>query len=179
MWRRGSMPHTMSGKPWRSGYDVAQICLNGHIINDYAKSRPDHNTKYCAGCGVGTITNCLNCNKNIRGALNMSGAVSVGFAIHVPRYCRDCGEPYPWTQSKIESFRNLVDLLSLDQDAKTILSDGIMSIISDTPQTEVVCAKFAKIIPKLKSQKPAIVSILSKIVTDHAKELLKEFGVGL
>lgn len=159
------------------GYDVAQICLNGHIVNEQSEGSPDSNTKYCADCGAETITNCLNCRGKIRGAPH--SIYSFGFTSPAPGYCRDCGKPYPWTQSKIESFQNLVDSLSLHQDEKTILSDGITSIISDTPKTEVVCAKFAKIIPKLKSQKPAIISILSKIATDHVKDLLKESGVGL
>lgn len=157
-------------------YDVAQICLNGHVINTRSEGSPDHNTKHCADCGEKTITSCRDCGGKIRGAL--SGVYNLG-SDPAPGYCTECGKPYPWTQSKIEAFQDLVDLSSLNQDSKTILLDGIIYVIRDTPKTEAVCAKFAKIIPKLKPQESSIISILSNMATDHAKKILEEFGVGL
>jgi hypothetical protein len=47
-------------------YDVAQICLNGHVINDSVKKYPQHNKKFCDKCGVATINNCPNCNTEIQ-----------------------------------------------------------------------------------------------------------------
>ena len=48
-------------------YDIAQICINGHVINSMSKSHPEHNKKFCDKCGAPTITNCPKCNTPIRG----------------------------------------------------------------------------------------------------------------
>ncbi|MFL6485360.1 MAG: DUF2321 domain-containing protein [Nitrososphaera sp.] len=50
-----------------TAYDVAQICENGHVANDSAKGKPEHNQKYCEICGKPTITKCPNCKTPIRG----------------------------------------------------------------------------------------------------------------
>lgn len=75
-------------------------------------------------------------------------------------------------QRKIEAFQELVDSSSLNKDNKTVLLDGITDITRDTPRTEVVCAKFSRIISKLKQREPQLISMLSNIATDRAKELL-------
>ena len=46
-------------------YDVAQICLNGHVINAYAKSEPNRNQKFCDECGASTMMQCEQCNTDI------------------------------------------------------------------------------------------------------------------
>ena len=158
-------------------YDVAQVCLGGHIINAYSTSRPDYNTKYCADCGESTITTCRECDAGIPGAPYPTGRelLSVDYTALPPKsYCEACGKPYPWTQSKIESFQELVDLSSLNKNNKTVLRDNITDIIRDTPRTEVACVKFVKILSKLKKQEPQLISKLASIATKHAKDLLIE-----
>lgn len=152
------------------GYDVAQVCLNGHVINARSEGYPEKNAKFCPDCGEGTITTCQDCSKKIRG--EPTDVFSIGFTFPAPNYCRECGKPYPWTQRKIEAFRELVDVLSLNKDYKTVMLDGITDIVRDTPRTEVVCVKFSRIISKLKQQEPQLISMLSNIATDRAKELL-------
>ena len=171
------LSNTECKHPWRmrsGGYDVAQVCLNGHVINARSESSPEDNTKYCADCGERTITSCQDCGEKIRGESTAPAFFATGYTDPAPSYCIECGKPYPWTQSKIEAFRELVGVLSLNQDNKTVLLDGITHITRDTPRTEVVCAKFSRIISKLKPQEPRLISILSNIATDRAKELLVE-----
>ena len=31
-------------------YDIARVCLNGHVINSQSVYRPEHNKKYCEKC---------------------------------------------------------------------------------------------------------------------------------
>lgn len=155
---------------------MAQICLNGHVINARSEGHPEKNAKFCPDCGERTITTCQDCSEKIRG--EPTNTFSIGFTFPAPNHCRECGEPYPWTQRKIEAFRELVGLSSLNKDNKTVLLDGITEITRDTPRTEVVCAKFAKIFSKLKRQEPRLISLLSNIATDRAKELLDEVWNG-
>ena len=164
------------------GYDVAQVCLNGHVINWQFNGSPRLNAKYCADCGEKTVTNCQECNEEIRGELiNTSGfGFATGYTPPPPNYCDECGEPYPWMQSKIESLQEWLGSSSLDEDVKTALSDGIAHIIRDTPKTEVECAKFARLISKVKSSRESrrLISMLFKMATDKAVKSLVEYGVG-
>ena len=37
------------------GYDTAQVCLNGHVITQFAETRPEHLKKFCDKCGATLI----------------------------------------------------------------------------------------------------------------------------
>src|SRR6266568_5517959 len=81
-----------------NGYDVAQICLNGHVINDRARTSPEFNSQHCKHCGTETITACTNCKALIRGEFHSPVIVIVsGRQIAAPTYCHQCGAAYPWT----------------------------------------------------------------------------------
>ena len=159
------------------GYDVAQVCLNGHVINERSEDHPEHNTKHCVDCGEKTITSCQECDWKIRGKSTIPGGLITGYVAPAPNYCIECGKPYPWTQRKLEAFRELVDVLSLSQDHKTVLLDGVTHIIRDTTETNVTCVKFSNIISTLKQHKQPLIDTLSKIATNHAKELLESLGL--
>lgn len=49
------------------GYDVAQICPNGHVINQFTANCSESSTKHCANCGEATMTTCPACQASIRG----------------------------------------------------------------------------------------------------------------
>lgn len=157
----------------RDGYDVMQVCLNGHVINARFRSRPEKNRTYCPDCGAKTITSCQECNEEITGESTApSSFVVLGYTDPAPDYCDECGKPHPWTQSKLEAFRELVGSTSLKQDKKKVLSDGITHIISDTPKTKLICAQFVGII----SKESPLRSALLDIATKQAKEFLEKWA---
>jgi len=85
-------------------HDTAQICLNGHVVNDSVRSSPEFNQKYCKQCGASTIIACQKCKKDIPGYYDVPGITVIGGGIMgAPPYCQNCGAPYPWTtrQNKI------------------------------------------------------------------------------
>ena len=72
-------------------YDVAQICMNGHIINERYKESPEHNQEFCDKCGEKTITKCENCGADIRGRYKMPGIADFRPKQEkVPKYCYNC-----------------------------------------------------------------------------------------
>lgn len=79
-------------------YDTMQVCLNGHRITDRYETSPEHRQKYCEQCGEETITECQNCGAKIRGNYDVQGVVTAGGPKDVPKYCHECGEPYPWEE---------------------------------------------------------------------------------
>lgn len=96
------------------GYDVAQICLNGHVINEYATSYPEFNKNHCLQCGSKTIEKCPSCAENIQGFYHTPGAISVGGEKTAPRFCHSCGKPYPWTETAIAVAKELAHNIGLD-----------------------------------------------------------------
>ena len=154
-------------------YDVAQVCLNGHVVNERSKKFPKHNTDYCADCGAKTTTTCHECDGKIRGAFD--SPVINPPPIITPSYCTKCGKPYPWMQDKIDAFRKLVDLSPLDEGDKKVLSNGVEHIISDTPKTKLTCARFVRII----SKESPLGSALLNVAAEHAKEILDKLWTGM
>lgn len=52
------------GEAW---YDTAQVCMNGHMVNESFLSCPQHNRKHCSACGAETTTTCPSCSSLIQG----------------------------------------------------------------------------------------------------------------
>ncbi len=48
-------------------YDVAQVCLRGHLVNSGIKDTPQKSSDHCPKCGQPTITKCPRCGVEIRG----------------------------------------------------------------------------------------------------------------
>jgi len=157
-----------------SWYDVAQICLNGHIINDSTKEFPQHNKKFCDKCGAATITNCKNCNSEILGRYHVNGVIGLRKEYPVPAFCPNCGKPYPWTELKIQAAHDIAkELENISDNEKKILVQSIDDIIKDTPKTALAVTRFKRILSK--TSKPvvnAFKDILVDIVSETAKKLL-------
>ncbi|WP_368410979.1 DUF2321 domain-containing protein [Halomarina pelagica] len=75
-----------------------QVCKNGHQITEVYHRSPEFRQKYCEKCGAETIITCPECGAEIKGHYHVEGVVSMGSSKDVPKYCHDCGEPYPWTE---------------------------------------------------------------------------------
>lgn len=154
-------------------YDVAQICLNGHIINSSAWRRPQHNQKYCDKCGAETIMKCPSCKANIRGYYHMDNVISLGGEPETPAFCHNCGKPYPWTDMKIKAARELAQELDLSSEDKEMLTKSIDDIVNDSLRTTLGATRFKKIMAKVgKEGASALKNILVDIVSEAAKKTI-------
>lgn len=152
-----------------SKYYNAQICLNGHTISSYSSNESD----YCSECGEKTISNCPNCNANIRGKMNIDGIVD--FSDYIPpKYCPDCGTPYPWTKSKLEAITELIEFdKNLSADEKSYINNNIQALTVDSPKTTVVATKFSYFLKKASSATiSATRDILVEIASEAAKKII-------
>jgi hypothetical protein len=151
------------------GYDVAQICLKGHVINATAKGLPVHNTDFCNKCGAATIIECPECKVEIRGRYhNVMG----GF--RAPAFCHKCGKPYPWTKLKIEAAHELAqELDQLTPEEKEMLSKSIDDIVTDSPRTTLGATRFKKIMAKVgKEAAAAFKEVLVDVASEAAKKMI-------
>lgn len=153
-------------------YDVALICLDGHIINLFARSSPEHNTKFCPECGEPTISQCPKCKADIRGEYGERGIGVLGYEFSYPRYCHNCGAPFPWTERRTEQLRSFIEELEkLSDEEKSKLSRSIPDIISETPGTSTAALRFKKAIAKIGKESG---KLLTEIIVKVASECVKQ-----
>ena len=153
-------------------YHTAQICLNGHMINDSCDSNSQHNQSYCDKCGEETITNCPHCNARIRGDYEEEGICMVGFETPVPSYCYKCGKPFPWTESSLKAAKDLLELEgSLSAEELQYFDENMNSLVSDTPTSKIVATKLKLFLNKASS---TIGSTLKDIIVEIGSETAKK-----
>lgn len=153
------------------GYDVAQICLNGHLVNKSARSYPQFSKDFCEKCGAKTIMNCPKCGKEIQGYYHSR---TIGTKYSIPVHCHNCGNPFPWTESKIKAAQELIsEIDNLQDDEKGIFSKSLDDIIRDTPNTPVAATRIKRTISKVgKEFGGALRDILIDVATEGAKKIL-------
>lgn len=156
-------------------YRVAQICLNGHMINDRSDSNSDHNAKFCTKCGQPTITTCPVCNAKIRGYYYVEGVFRHSSKpTPVPKYCHECGTAYPWTQSILDNALELLSLdVDLDSDTKKIIQEAIPNLIVETPSTSISIEKYKLSMDNVSQfVKDGLANLLVSVVSDGVKNIL-------
>lgn len=159
-----------TGKP-DSWYDTAQICTNGHVINEQLISSPHIKKKFCDRCGEPTITKCQHCRVTIKGAYHFGPNTSSWTR---PSFCPDCGKPYQWTEAKLKAAQELadeLDNLSIEEQEMLKKSLDDIMVMEDTPQTPAAATRFKKLI--VKAGKPAA-EAFRKLFIDVASETAKK-----
>jgi hypothetical protein len=151
-------------------YDVAQICLNGHVINSMMKASPHRSQDYCHHCGEATISECQNCETPIKGRSWSTALITY----YPPSFCYACGLPFPWTTRKLKAAQELAsELEGLDDDERDLLSRSIDDLVKDTPSTSLAAQRMKKIFRKVgKDAYEAFRDILVDIVSDTARKVL-------
>ena len=157
-------------------YDVAQVCENGHVITAYFSSSPEHGKKFCDKCGAATLSQCPQCSTPIQGEYHGEVIFIGGPAFKAPRFCRNCGAAYPWTQSAMESLNSLTELADkLSAKERDQLRLAIDDLVRDTPRTQGAIATVKILAPKIGQEVwTGMKSILIEIATESAKK-----GLGL
>ncbi|MDQ1274857.1 MAG: hypothetical protein QG610_429 [Euryarchaeota archaeon] len=156
----------------REGYDVAQICLNGHTANSSTLESPEFNKDYCDKCGEKTVTFCLHCKTPIRGHYHIPGWIGV-ISYHPPSYCYACGKPFPWIEKKIQAAIELSKEDGLSEEEAKQFEDSVKDIISDTPRTPLAASRFMKLMGKVGTgTASAIRDIFVDIASETAKKMI-------
>ena len=152
------------------GYDIAQICLNGHVTNGSTQHMPEFSKAFCDNCGEATITICPECKNPIRGEY-WGGSISLE-SMKAPKFCINCGKPFEWTKRKIDSAKELATLSDgfTEADIKDF-QNSIENIVSNSPNIEVAKVKYLKYIKKAGV---AVSNGLKDILVDIVSETVKK-----
>ncbi len=156
-------------------YDAAQVCANGHVVNDNVHLHPEHNQPFCSICGEATKTKCDKCNTEIRGSYEVPNVAVIGPGMQTPpSFCHNCGQAYPWAKKRLQAAKDLADELDeLSDEEKQKLKASLDDLIRDTPQTEVAGTRFKKIMRKVgKESYSAMKELMIGIASETAKKAL-------
>ena len=153
------------------GWDIAQICIQGHLVSEGVGAFPEHRQAYCRSCGSGTVWSCGSCDEAIRGALMLGVGVS---QYKVPGHCHGCGSPYPWTATRVEAMRELAhELDGLSSEEQEQLAESFEELMTDTPRMELMATRFNRLIKQSAGAgRKALVSLAVTAFTEKAKEFI-------
>ncbi len=156
-----------------SDYYTMLVCKNGHVITD-SLERSACDDKFCDRCGAPTISSCPTCGAKIRGDTKGGGVFIVGYVTPAPKYCPECGAPFPWTIATIESLRELAELddgLS-DEDA-TELAKSAEATLSETPKTKAAAVRVKRILTRAgRETASAARDLLVDVMAETAKRII-------
>ena len=153
----------------RDGYDIAQICLNGHIVNQRVSGNPAKNENYRPRCGDRTFTACPKCNVPIKGAAYRTGVFS-----ELQYYCGSCGKAYPWTELALQAATELVSqqVDFTDEDKEKLIQD-IQDVVQKKSRTPVAVENIKKFVLKAGPQfGDALKEIFVNIVSETLNKAL-------
>ncbi|UPU37491.1 DUF2321 domain-containing protein [Geomonas paludis] len=153
------------------GYDVAQVCPNGHVSNEMSVAYPDFNRDFCESCGEKTITTCPSCKKPIRGGLH---GVFTTAEFTPPAFCRNCGQPFPWTQRGIQAAIDLATIVGgLQGEDAAQFGTSIQEVARDTAQAQVAAHRVKGLLGKVATTTAsAIRDVMVDIVSETAKKII-------
>ena len=161
------MPHPLS--PLSSGdgdpFDPALICLSGHVVNTWAARDAGRNEAHCSQCGAKTISACVGCGTAIRGS--RIGAPS----FRRPAYCRECGEPFPWTNAAIQAASEYATEVELSEMDRTQLPELIEHLVKDSSRTVIAATKMKRL---MHQAGPVVTEGFRKILVDVIAETAKK-----
>ena len=149
-------------------YHTAQVCKNGHMVNDRADTNPVHNKRFCSKCGAETITACPTCNAKIQGEYEMEGFYYPTTPT-VDAFCYNCGKPYPWTQAAILAAAGIIyEEENIPDDLKNRTVETLADVIVETPQTVLATTRLKK-----------CVLTAGKFTVDAIRQFVIDFGCEL
>jgi hypothetical protein len=150
-------------------YETALICLNGHVITIGLESSPEMYAKYCDRCGERTISECEHCRAKIRGYHRLEGLAVIGGYV-LPKFCHNCGKPYPWTVKKMDAVYKLIDEnKKLNSAEKEVLKKLIEELVKESPTKDLAIDESKRLIQKMgdetvKLLKNLLIELLSEVV---------------
>lgn len=162
----------------------AAICEKGHIETSTLKISEDFNKKYCNKCGEKILISCPHCGEYIPGG-HIEVDSNPDFALingpqyvdecELPSYCHECGKAYPWVQSFLDDYKEILELQS--EELESELQEKIYSATE-----KAIKNKFEGVslnILKLTLDKvtdtvhPTLINVLSNIATSKVIDYLK------
>jgi hypothetical protein len=161
------------------GYDLAMICLNGHVANPASRQYPEPDKQFCKHCGERLIERCGHCGAEIKGIyVNINPFYNrlSAESYRPPSFCESCGKPYPWIERRLQAAKELIDQEQrLAPDEKAALETDIQDVTHDVPRTQAAAIRIKNVLAKVPG---ALGSALRDIIVNFASEAAKKTILG-
>jgi len=156
-----------------SWYGIALVCANGHVLTDDLERLPAKNARFCPQCGEGTMTECPECETPIRGHY-YEPPLNIPTLRTPPAFCHDCGEPYPWTEEKLNAAAELLDKIKrLSPEERESLRIDFREIMTDNPRTRVAALDIKLALGKAgKVVRPLLRDLVTEMATEAARKII-------
>ena len=145
---------------------VAQICQQGHLVVTSMRDSPALTKSFCERCGTSTISECQTCGWPIAG--EGYAPFGGGGPYQLPKYCGECGKPFPWTELALSTAKEYTDNLDqLSAEEKRTLKRTFDDLTSDTARTLPAANRFKQFVAKIgpvagDTLKQILVSVVSE-----------------
>lgn len=108
---------------------TAAICEDAHCLSAGLRPGvlPD---KFCSRCGKRVFTHCQACRVAIRGV--DSGQRGIGY--QVPKFCPQCGAPYPWTIQAAERAKEAIGRHAIEHNVSAADVNALRTLADDLVQ---------------------------------------------
>lgn len=162
----------MSTQKIMGTYRVAQICPNGHVATTAADVYPEFREAFCSQCGEETITQCPNCSAPIRGDYHVEDVLYLGSDYKPPAFCYNCGKAFPWTERKIASAVELVNVqAALSSEELQQFRSDLAELTKNSSKLQVALFRFKHVMSKVGT---TIASDVRDIMIDVFSEAVKK-----
>jgi len=156
----------------QTGHDVAQVCRAGHLITKFAVSHPEDRSNFCPECSAATMMACESCSFRLEGAdLDI---VMLGFTYVPPKFCPNCGQPFPWTKAREDAANELIDLLDhLSAQERQDMKRDLGDLITEGPRTKVATLRMKLLLAKGGGEaRSLLVDVISQSVSETIRKAL-------
>ena len=98
----------------------------------------------------------------------------IGYTTPAPKYCPECGAPFPWTTASFDALRELAELDdNLDDDDANALVQSAETALTDGPKTKVAALRVKKILGKAReTTASAARDLLVDVLAESAKRMI-------
>ncbi len=156
-------------------FEVALVCANGHLLNDRAEAQATLNVKFCPECGEGTLSHCPECDTALRGRFLPEGDPQGGKRLsRPPRFCHECGSPFPWTAERLLAADELAAQLDdLSDEERRLLRAAFRDILTENPRTEVAALRIKRAAEQAgKGAGRILFEVVENLASETAKRLI-------
>lgn len=158
-------------EPW---YDVALVCLSGHVVNDRSQGSPQHSEAFCSKCGASTVSACSDCKTPIRGYYHSDIFVIPGPEPKPPAYCHHCGSAYPWTSERLAAAQEMArELEELSAEDRELLAASLAEIMIEGPRTELAASRVKRLLAKAGPPGAALYRFVTDVGAKMAVEIIR------
>jgi len=168
------------------------ICEKGHLQLSTLHFYEMYPNSYCKECGSKIIDKCPHCNAEIQGGtLKVTKEIDLSstdffnqgyyekeyriFNNYIPKYCHNCGKPYPWIENFLNTYKDTLFLaLENETELQNKIYNATEELVKNNFDLKSPMANFFKLLLNKTGDlaKDVVVNTLSSIASEQFLQFL-------